>query len=229
MHHGSVTLIIIEVLLLVAASAICSGLNIAVMSLDLGDLKRKAKLGNRAASLVLPLRRNAHLTLASILLTNVAAVSATSLVLDQLFNGWVAGAISTLLIVVFGEVMPQALFSKNPLAWSSIFAPLLKVMAIVTYVISKPLQLLLDQLFPGQRSRLQTRRELGLLITEHLDDDASELDEDEVEIMRGALQLSEKRVRDIMTDIRHTYWLTSDTELTGTKIDEIKEDRKSVV
>jgi metal transporter CNNM len=193
------------------------------MSLDIGDLRRKAKLGNRAAGRVLPLRRNTHLTLASILLTNVAAVSATSLVLDQLLNGWLAGALSTLLIVVFGEVIPQALFSKNPLAWSSLFAPLLKGMMVVTYVISKPLQILLDRLFPHQRARLQSRHELGLLITEHLSNDASELDEDEVEIMRGALQLSEKRVRDIMTDIRHTYWMTPDTSLTGEKIDEIKE------
>src|SRR5581483_2217698 len=160
----SASLIVLEVLLLVAASAVCSGLNIAVMSLDLADLRRKAKLGNKMAQHVLPLRRNAHLTLASILLTNVAAVSATSLVLDQRFNGWIAGLLSTLLIVVFGEIMPQALFSKNPLAWSSTFAPLLKAMTIITYPISKPLQLLLDKLFPYERAKLQTRHELGLMI-----------------------------------------------------------------
>ena len=222
MHHTNTLLIAVEVLLLIGASAICSGLNIAVMSLDMGDLRRKAKLGNRAAQRVLPLRLNTHLTLASILLTNVAAVSATSLVLDQLFNGWLAGLLSTLLIVVFGEVIPQALFSKNPLAWSSLFAPLLKAMRIVTYIISKPLQLLLDQLFPRQRAKLQSRHELGLLITEHLANDSSELDEDEVEIMRGALQLSEKRVRDIMTDVRHTYWMTPSTKLDDPKIDELK-------
>ncbi len=215
-------LIFVEVLLLVAASAICSGLNIAVMSLDLGDLRRKAKLGNRAAARVLPLRRNGHLTLASILLTNVAAVSATSLVLNQRLNGWAAGLASTLLIVIFGEVLPQALFSKNPLAWSSFFAPVLKAMMFITYIVSKPLQLLLDRLFPHEHPRLQSRHELGLLIAEHLDSEGSELDEDEVEIIRGALQLSEKRVRDIMTDIRHTYWLTRETALDDPKIDEIK-------
>jgi metal transporter CNNM len=84
------------------------------------------------------------------------------------------------------------------------------------------LQLLLDKLFPRQRAKLQSRRELGLLITEHLTDESSELDDDEIEIMRGALSLSEKRVRDIMTDIRHTYWLLPDTVLDDAKIDEIK-------
>ena len=222
MHADNSLLIALEVLLLIAVAAVCSGLNIAVMTLDLSDLRRKAKLGNRAAKRVLPLRRNAHLTLASILLTNVAAVSATSLVLHQRLSGWAAGLIGTLLIVIFGEVFPQALFSKNPLAWSSFFAPLLKAMMAITFIVSKPLQLLLDELFPHERARLQSRHELGLMIAEHLDTDESELDDDEVEIIRGALQLSEKRVRDIMTDIRHTYWLTRDTELNDVKIDEIK-------
>lgn len=224
MHSGtSLSLMIFEVLLLILTSAVCSGLNIAVMALDLADLRRKAKLGNVAAKRVLPLRKHTHLTLASILFTNVAAVSATSLVLDQRLDGIVAGFVSTVLIVVFGEVMPQALFSKNPLFWTSKFAPLLKLMIVITYVLSKPLQILLDRLFPRQRARLQSRHELGLLITEHLSDSSSELDDDEVEIMRGALQLSEKRVRDIMTDIRHTYWLTPDALLDDAKIDEIKE------
>jgi metal transporter CNNM len=222
MNFGSTPVIIVEVVILVVFSAICSGLNIAIMSIDMADLRRKAKLGNRQAKRVLPLRRNTHLTLASILLANVAAVSACSLVLDQRLNGWLAGLFSTLLIVVFGEVIPQAMFAKSPLAWSSRFAPLLRLMRVVTYVISKPLQLLLDKLFPRQRAKLQSRQELGLLITEHLTNAASELDEDEIEIMRGALSLSEKRVRDITTDIRHTYWLTLDTELTGEKVDELK-------
>jgi metal transporter CNNM len=210
------------VLLLVLFSALCSGLNVAIMSLDINDLHRKAKLGNRQAKAILPLRRNTHLTLAAILLTNVAAVSATSLVLSQRFDGWIAGIISTLLIVVFGEVLPQALFAHNPLFWSSRFARILSAMVTITYVISKPLQLLLDRLFPYARTKLQTRQELGLMITEHLTNESSELDDDEVEIIRGALKLSEKRVRDIMTDIRQTYWLTPDTELSDARVDEIK-------
>jgi len=111
----SLPLVVLLVLVLLLTSAICSGLNIAVMSLDISDLKRKAKLGNRQAKLILPIRNQTHLTLVSILLTNVAAVSATSLVLSQRFNGWVAGIVATLLIVIFGEVLPQALFARNPL------------------------------------------------------------------------------------------------------------------
>ncbi len=218
----SLEIVIIEVLILILTSAVCSGLNIAVMSLDPAELRRKAKLGNRQAQRVLPLRQRTHLTLASILLTNIAAVSATSLVLDERMNGWAAGLLATLLIVIFGEILPQALFSRDALKWSSRFSLVLKGMIAVTYIISKPLQILLDEVLPRRQTPLQSRDELGLMIAEHLDTQESELDEDEVEIIRGALQLSEKRVRDIMTDIRHTYWLTPDTTLDEAKIDEIK-------
>ncbi|HUA13452.1 MAG TPA: CNNM domain-containing protein [Candidatus Sulfotelmatobacter sp.] len=216
-------LIVLEVVALVTLSAICSGLNIAVMSLDVGDLRRKAKLGNKQAKRVLPLRERTHLTLASILLTNVAAVSATSLVLTQVVNGWVAGVIATLLIVIFGEILPQALFARNTLRYASRFAPVLKTMIAVTYILSRPLESLLNRLFPSIKKELQSRSELGLVISEHLGDDSSELDESEIGIMKGALELSEKRARDIMTDIKHTYYLRLDTELDGPKIDEIKE------
>lgn len=194
----------------------------ALLALDPADLRRKAKLQDKAARKVLPLRRNTHLTLSAILLTNVAAVSATSLVLESVFYGVIAGLISTLLIVIFGEIFPQAYFAPRALRFMSRFSPVLRTMIFVTYPVSKPLQLLLDRLFKEEGAHLQSRQELGLMISEHLGTKESELDEDEVEIIRGALQLSEKRVRDIITPIRETYWLQPQTIIDGVKIDEIK-------
>lgn len=211
-----------QILFLLLVSSICSGLNVSLLALNLSELQRKAKLGNRAAKRVLPLRRNSHLTLAAILLVNVGAVSATSLVLEHAYNGLIAGVVTTLLIVIFGEIFPQALLSKRALFYMSLATPLLKGMIFVTYPVSKPLQLLLDKLFGTEKHQLQSRRELGMMITEHLGRDESELDEDEVEIIRGALQLSEKRVRDIMLPIQQVFWLTPDTVLNDAKIDEIK-------
>ena len=215
--------LLFQVLLLVGVSAICSGLNIAFMSLDLSDLKRKAKLGNVYARRVLPLRQKSHLTLAAILLTNVGAVSATSLVLEHEFNGLVAGIAATLLIVIFGEIFPQALFARQALTFCGRLSPLLRLMILLTYPVAKPLQLLLDKLFGDERVSLQSRSELGIMISEHLGPTAkSELDEDEVEIIRGALQLSEKQVKDIMVPINMVYWLTPESIIDAVKIDELK-------
>lgn len=208
--------------MLVGFSAVCSGLNIGIVSLSEGDLRRKAALGSAAARRVLPFRKNLHLSLAGILLSNVAAISGTSLVLNNRYNGVVAEIAATLLIVTFGEVLPQAFFAHNALGFLSWLAPLLRLMIIVTYPVSKPLQLLLDKLFGNETPHLQSRHELGLLIAEHAGADDSELDDDEVEIMRGALQLSEKRTRDIMTPLSSVYWLLPNANIDAAKIDEIK-------
>lgn len=217
----------VEVVLLIALSGTCSGLNLSLMSLDVSTLERQARHGNKKARKVLPLRRNSHLTLASILLTNVAVVSSTSLVLEHRFNGLIAAIASTLLIVTFGEIFPQALFMKKALKTTARLAGVLRIMIFLTYPIAKPLQLLLDRLFGRELARLHSRRELGMIIADHIGAQGSELDEDEAEIMRGALMLSDKRVRDIMTDIRHTYWLTPDTIINAHKIDEIKDENWS--
>lgn len=219
--------IILVVALAVAISAVCSGLNVSIMALTLADLRRKAKLGDRDAKSVLPLRKNIHLTLSAILLTNVAAVSATSLVLESVFYGLVAVIVSTLLIVVFGEILPQAFFVRRALYFCARLSRILKLMIVVTYPVSKPLQLLLDKLFQGENAQLQTRHELGLMISEHLGSQQSELDDDEVEIIRGALQLSEKRVRDILTPIKNVYWLEPQTIINDKLIDEIKANGRS--
>lgn len=219
----SLVVFIIVLICLIGFSALCSGLNVALMALDLGDLKRKARLGNPYAITVLPLRQNSNLSLTAILLANIAAVSATSLVLGERFNGWIAGIATTILIVIFGEIMPQVYILRRALRATAKLVPLLRLMILCTYPLARPLQLLLDHLFGKHTPRkLQTRQELGLLISEHIDNATSELDDDEIEIMKGALQLSEKRVRDIMTPIARVYCLEPDQIIDGAKIDAIK-------
>jgi metal transporter CNNM len=213
----------LQVSILVLGSGICSGLNVSIMSLNVADLERQATLGDKKARAVLPFRRKTHLTLAAILLTNVAFASASSIVLAGQLNGFVAAAISTLLLVFFGELLPQALFTKNALSFCYFFAPLLRLMTIVTYVIAKPLQLILDRWFGDEKRRLHSRHELSLIIGEHIKHDESELDDDEVEIIRGALQLSEKKVQTIMTPIEKTYYFYPATIIDAQKIDEIKQ------
>jgi len=212
----------IEVALLVGLSAIYSGLNIALMSLSKADLRRKAALGDVRAAKVLPLRENSHLSLAAILFANVAVVSTNALVLEHYYNGIIAGIVSTLLIVVFGEVVPQAIFVKSALKFCSFFTPLLRFTVIITYPVSKPLQLVLDRLIGHEKHPLHSRAELGMIIGEHADDDDSELDDDEVEIIRSALQLSEKRVQDIMRPIEEVYWLKDTDTLDAATVDAIK-------
>ena len=195
-------------------AAICSGLNVALMSLNTADLKRLSAVGDSKAARVLPLRQNSHLSLAGILFTNVAANTAVAIYLNQYLVGLVAGFISTILLVIFGEILPQAMFTPNALKICSSLAWLIRLMIIFTYPLSKPTQILLDKLFHGQAAHLHSRRELGFIFTEHVANSGSELDDDEVEIIQNTLQLSEKRVTKIMTPIRQVFWLPDSAIIT---------------
>ncbi len=218
---------IIEVMLFIVIAAICSGLNVSLMSLPIADLKRQVALGENRAKRILPFRVNSHLTLSSILLVNVAAVSASTLVLEERAGGLIAGVGTTLLMVIFGEVLPQAWFTRFAFRFCSTLAPVMRLMVILTYPIAKPLQLILDKMIGHEGIRLHSRDELGLIVSEHLTGETSELDENEVEIMRGALKLSEKRVRDIVTPLEDVYYLTPDMEIDSAKINEIKTENRS--
>ncbi len=212
----------IEVFILVLLSAIFSGLNISLMSLNVNDLRRQKKLGSIDAAKVLPLREKTHLSLASILFGNIAVVSAVSLVLEPYFQGLIAGLISTLLIVIFGEVIPQAVFARYALRFCAIFAPFLRVVIVVTYLFSKPIQLLLDKLISEEDRKLHSRDELGIILGEHRSHE-SELDDDEVEIIQGALRMSETTVGQIMEPIDEVYWLENTSVLDEKTVDEITE------
>lgn len=215
-------------LVLISGSAICSGLNVALMSLDLRDVRRKAKLGDPHAQKALKIRKNAHFYLAGILLTNVAFASATSVVLSDAFSGVAAVIASTLLLVTFAEITPQALAVQNAMRTVAFFALPIKVATYLEYPITKPLDMLLDRIAGKTISPLHSRHELGLLISEHIGRD-SELDDDEIVIVRQALLLSEKRVHEIMTPISRVFNLYENSLVDSRMIDRLKDENWSRV
>ena len=213
-------------LLFITGSAICSGLNVALLSLDPEDIKRKAKLGDRDAKRALAIRKKVHFYLAGILLANVSFASATSVVLTDGLSGIAAVIVSALLLVTFAEITPQAIAVSRAKRAISVFAPAIKFVSYLAYPITKSLELLLNKIVGDATRPLHSRNELGLLISEHLGK-GSELDDDEVEIVQHALQLSEKKVREIMTPVEHVYFFYDDIKIDGRKIDEIKEENWS--
>lgn len=213
--------LILEVIGLVALSAVFSGLNIAFMSLPLRDLRHKVKLGNADAAKVLPLREKSHLVLAAILYANIGAVTTTGIIIQGYTGGIIAGLISTILLVIFGEILPQAYFSRAALRVVAVFTPLLYATVGITYILSKPTQLLLNKILPRHEHPLRTRGELGMMIHEYKGDN-SELDDGEVQIIQGALKLSDTHVSEIMQPIKSVFWLTNDATLDEKTVDIIK-------
>ena len=191
--------ILLTVLFLIALSALFSGLTLGLMGLSLHDLKRKADVGDRNAARVLTVRRRGNLLLTTLLIGNVAVNAVLSLFLGSLTGGVVAGLAATGLIVVFGEILPQAIFSRYALALGARLVPLVRVLIIALYPVSAPIAWVLDRVLGEELPTIYSKRELMKLIEDHEDARESDLDADEERILKGALTFSDKRVADVMT------------------------------
>ena len=96
-------------------SAIFSGLNLAIFSVSKLRLEVEAAGGNRDAISLLGLRKDSNLTLSAVLWGNVTINVLLTLLSDSVLAGVGAFAFSTFVITLFGEIIPQAYFSRHAL------------------------------------------------------------------------------------------------------------------
>lgn len=185
--------------LLLACSALFSGLTLGYFSLNLNTLERRAKLGNKEALAIYPIRKQGNLLLTTLLLGNVAVNTALSIYLGSIVSGAIAGVIATSMIFLFGEIIPQAAISRHALWFGSRLAPLMKLLILVMLPITYPIAYLLDKVLGQEMPSLFTRHELMHIISELEDSEHSDLDSDEERIVHGALQFSHTSVREIMS------------------------------
>jgi metal transporter CNNM len=104
---------IILAILCVTSAALASGLTMGLMSFDNLKLEIKSMTGNekeiKAASSILPLIKEHHLLLVTLLLYNSLAMEALPIFLGALVPNWVAVLMSITLVLLFGEVSVQSI------------------------------------------------------------------------------------------------------------------------
>jgi len=184
---------------LILLSGIFSGLNLGLMGLNAQELKRKSRLGNKDAKKIYPLRKTGNYLLVTLLLGNVAVNAIIALMLGSISSGVVAGLMSTVLIVIFGEIIPQATFSRYALQFGAKFVWLVKLFMIGFYPVAKPTAWLLDKLLGAELGTVYSKKELIEIIEEHKKSRRSDVQAEEEKIVRGALTIAEKSVREAMT------------------------------
>lgn len=106
--------------LLLSFSALFSGLTLGVMGLDTSALHVIVESGAEAerarATKIMTVRKDGNTLLVTLLLGNVATNSLISILTAELTSGLVGFALSTILIVMLGEILPQAACSRHGLA-----------------------------------------------------------------------------------------------------------------
>lgn len=209
---------------LITCSALFSGLTLGLMGLDTFEVKRKRKLGDADAKKVYPIRRRGNELLTALLLGNVAVNSMLAIYLGDITTGAMAGFISTALIFLFGEIIPQAVISRHALRFGAITAPGVKALLFLMSPVTKPVAWALDRLLGDELPNIYSKHELAMLIAEHEGNPEAELDSDEKRIIHGALQFSDRTIREIMTPRTVAYMLPADLDIGPNLLAEIKRE-----
>ncbi|KAH6789885.1 CBS domain protein, partial [Perilla frutescens var. frutescens] len=179
-----------------------SGLTLGLMSLSLVDLEVLAKSGTPEdkihAEKILPVVKNQHLLLCTLLICNAAAMEALPIFLDGIVSAWVAILVSVTLILLFGEIIPQSVCSRHGLTIGATVAPVVRVLVWICFPIAYPISKLLDFLLGDGHRTLFRRAELKTLVNFHGNEagKGGELTHDETTIIAGALELSDKTASD---------------------------------
>jgi len=158
----------IGIFLCLTGSAICSGLTLGFFSLSRIHLELLAQQGgDKAANTILCIRQDANFLLATLLWSNVAVNVLLTLLSEKQMFGLLAFFFSLFGITLFGEILPQAYFSRNALRLGAKFTPVVHFLQFIFYPVAKPSALLLDRLVGKEGITWFKEHELDTLIKIH--------------------------------------------------------------
>jgi hypothetical protein len=90
--------------------------------------------------------------------------------------GVIAFVFSTFFITFFGEIIPQAYFSRHALAMGSFLAPVIRFYQFVLFPVAKPTAMLLDGWLGQEGIRYFREHQLREVIQKHIEADEADVD-----------------------------------------------------
>lgn len=188
-------------------SAICSATETAFSSVNHIRLKNYASEGNKSAKRALDITENFDKALTCILIgnnvVNIASSALATVIFTEKFGSGsvgIATAVMTVLVLIFGEILPKSLAKENAESFSlfmalplrismTVLSPLIWIFTVIKNAVTK--------LF-GSRDKEPsvTEEELKYIIDEI--EDEGVLEEQESELVRSALEFDETNVDEIL-------------------------------
>ncbi|XP_051560535.1 metal transporter CNNM2-like isoform X2 [Myxocyprinus asiaticus] len=217
---------VIFISMLLCLSGMFSGLNLGLMALDPMELQIVQNCGTEKeknyARKIEPVRSQGNYLLCSLLLGNVLVNTTLTILLDDIAgSGLIAVVMSTIGIVIFGEIVPQAICSRHGLAVGANTIFLTKFFMLLTFPASYPVSKLLDYLLGQEIGTVYNREKLLEML--RVTDPYNDLVKEELNIIQGALELRTKTVEDVMTPLRDCFMITGDATLDFNTMSEIME------
>ncbi|MBO5146403.1 MAG: HlyC/CorC family transporter [Lachnospiraceae bacterium] len=206
MNSDSISLMIIVVCIVM--SAYFSATETAFSSLNRIRIKNMAEKGNKKAALVMRLSENYDSLLSTILIgNNIVNIASASLatvlfvkMLGEEAGPSVSTAVTTIVVLIFGEVSPKSIAKEAPEKFAMFSAPLLNILVFLLTPFNflfRQWKKLLALLFRTQEDRSITEEEL-LTIVEEAEQEGG-IDEQESTLIRSAIEFSEIEAKDILT------------------------------
>ncbi|CAN8065359.1 unnamed protein product [Agarophyton chilense] len=216
LHGVPAPLLVILALGCLVLAACVAGLTLGLMSLDTTGLDIVMQSNNAkqaaAARAIKPVREQGNLLLVTLLFANTIAMELLPLVLDALVPGGVFSLIvSVVSIMLFGEIIPQAICSRHPLIIGSYMIGFVRILRTLLYPVSFPIAWVLDAFLGEELGTIYNRDELKGLIDVHASN--AVLTRDETTILKGALEFSVKTVSQILTHAKNVFLLDIDSRL----------------
>lgn len=207
----SIYIIALGILLCIALSAFCSSSEMAYSSCNTIRLENLRDDGDRRAALAVKIGERFDDALSAILIcNNLANIGSSSLasVFVIVLTGsdekvWIATAVLTLLVIIFGETMPKIISKKNANsialrnAWAIRFLTI--VFKPLIWVVVNLIRLLTIGLKESESadSSEEAVEELQSIIETAEDEEV--LDEEQKELLQAAIDFSERSVFEVMT------------------------------
>lgn len=205
---GSTGILLIIIILLIGVSAFFSASEMAISSASRIRIKNLADDGNKKAAKVLWFIENFDAAISGILIgNNIVNISASSICTYIATKTWGAGGVGiataamTVLIIIFGEILPKSAAKQNPESFACAAANILN---IVIRGLS-PIALLFSGI-KGAISRNDddedkkpsiTEEELKVIIEEVMDEGV--LEKQESKLAKSALEFDEIKVKEVLT------------------------------
>ncbi|KAF7302821.1 CNNM transmembrane domain-containing protein [Mycena kentingensis (nom. inval.)] len=205
---------------LVLSSGLFAGLTLGYMSLDETQLNVLSISGTpkqrEYANKIKPIRKNGHLLLVTLLLANMITNETLPIVADPILGGGVQSVVvSTVLIVIFAEIIPQSVCTRHGLYLGAKMAGFTKFLIYLLGIFAWPVAKILELALGPHHGIIYRRAELKELIAMHssLATHGGDLKTDTVTIIGATLDLQEKVVRQAMTPIADVFMLSIDANL----------------
>ncbi|KAI0743884.1 hypothetical protein C8Q80DRAFT_1183738 [Daedaleopsis nitida] len=205
---------------LVLLSGLFAGLTLGYMSLDETQLHVLSISGTekqkKYAKKIIPVRKNGHLLLITLLLANMVVNETLPVISEPVLGGGVQSVvISTVLIVIFSEIIPQSLCTRYGLAIGAHMAWFVRILFYTVGIVSWPVAKLMEWILGPHHGVMYRRGELKELIALHstTGELGGDLQSDTIMIIGATLDLQEKVVQQAMTRLDKTFMLSIDAKL----------------